>query len=431
MHTLLFLEPGHFHATLTLREPNPRVSPEVFVYASGGPELRDFLALVERFNGRAERPTRWRPVVVTDEDPLGRLIAERRGDVVVLAGRNGGKARTFHRLHEAGFHVLADKPWLVEPADLEPIRVSLQGWPLVREIMTGRHDVAAGLFKRLVDRRDVFGDFRTDGPAIEVEGVHQLEKLVDGAPLRRPPWFFDVRVQGGGAVDIPTHVVDQSQWLLEGRGVAPGAPARLDSARAWATEVPLEAFARITGHPQFPPELRSWVEDDVLRYACNAELAYRIGGVAARAKVSWALSTPPGGADTHASVAHGTRADVLMERTADTGYRRRLLVQPHGDPAFVSAALTDLVAGVQRELPGVGVAATGGGRYELTIPHALDAGHESQFARVLDGFLALVDERTWPAALAERTLAKYTLLAEAAALTRGGAAVDVATEASR
>src|SRR5687767_1068738 len=125
MHTLLFLEPGHFHATLTLREPHPHVSDEIFVYAPEGPDLRDFLALIERFNRRAERPTRWHPVVVTGGDPLSRLIAERRGDSVVLAGRNGGKARTFRRLHEAGFHVLADKPWLVEPADLEDVRTSL------------------------------------------------------------------------------------------------------------------------------------------------------------------------------------------------------------------------------------------------------------------------------------------------------------------
>src|SRR5712691_9308786 len=255
MHTLLFLEPGHFHATLTLREPNPRVSPEIFVYSqdgpeSPGPELRDFLALVERFNARAERPTRWRPVVVTSDDPLVRLIAERRGDVVVLAGRNGGKARTFRRLHEAGFHVLADKPWLVEPEDLADVRASLggldppvsPGWPLTMEIMTGRHDVAARLFKRLVDSRELFGDFRAGGPAIELASVHHLEKLVDGAPLRRPAWYFDVRVQGGGAVDISTHVVDQTQWLMEDRGLAPG-EMRLDSARQWATPVPLEAFS--------------------------------------------------------------------------------------------------------------------------------------------------------------------------------------------
>lgn len=79
MHSLLFLNPGHFHAALTLRVPQPRAADEVFVYAREGAELRDFLALVERFNRRSPNPTRWRPVVTTDDDPLGRLVEERRG----------------------------------------------------------------------------------------------------------------------------------------------------------------------------------------------------------------------------------------------------------------------------------------------------------------------------------------------------------------
>src|SRR5882724_3471719 len=144
MHTLLFLDPGHFHAALTLRVPQTRAADEVFVYAREGAELRDFLALVERFNRRSPHPTRWRPVVTTSDDPLGRLVDERRGDVVVLAGRNGGKARTIRRLHESGFHVLADKPWLVEAADLEHVRASLEGWPLAAGVMTWRPDWSSG-----------------------------------------------------------------------------------------------------------------------------------------------------------------------------------------------------------------------------------------------------------------------------------------------
>src|SRR6267142_1544706 len=190
MHTLLFLDPGHFHAALTLRVPQARA-----------------------------------------------------GDVVVVAGKNGGKARTMRRLHDAGFPVLADKPWLVEPADLEHVRASLEGWPLAAEIMTGRHDVAAGLVRKLVGTPALFGAFRDDGVAIEQEGVHHLEKLVDGAPLRRPWWYFDARVQGSGPVDITTHVLDQAQWLVDGDAAAPV----LLSAHAWSTRVPAEAFRRITG----------------------------------------------------------------------------------------------------------------------------------------------------------------------------------------
>jgi len=89
--------------------------------------------------------------------------------------------------------------------------------------MTGRQDLAAGLVKRLVGADALFGAFLRDGPAIEHESVHHLEKLVDGRPPQSPLVFFDVRVQGSGPVDIPTHVVDQAQWLVDGDASAPGA----------------------------------------------------------------------------------------------------------------------------------------------------------------------------------------------------------------
>src|SRR5213594_888268 len=414
MHTLLFLDPGRFHSALTLRVPQARAADEVFVYAREGAELRDFLALVERFNRRAPHPTRWRLVVTTSDDPLERLVHERRGDVVVLAGKNGGKARTIRRLHESGFHVLADKPWLVEPADLEHVRASLEGWPLAAEIMTGRHDLAAGLVKRLVGVPAIFGEFRDDGPAIEQESVHHLDKLVDGVPLRRPWWYFDVRVQGSGPVDIPTHVVDQAQWLADGDGAA----LALLSARAWPTRVPAEAFRRITGEPAFPHELAPFVEGDTLSYRCNAELVYRVGGVTASATTRWDLAPPPGGGDAARSVAHGTRADVRLEQSARTGHRRRVFVEPRTDAGSVGRALRETVRAWQAELPGVEVVPSGPETFEVIAPPPLDGGHETHFARVLDEFLTLVDAQHWPSALAERTLAKYTLLAEAAARTR-------------
>jgi predicted dehydrogenase len=417
MHRLLFLDPGHFHAALTLRVSSPRVAEEIVVYASGeGPELRDFLSLVERFNGRAVTPTRWRPIVVTGADPEARLIDERRGDVVVLAGRNGGKARTIQRLHAAGFHVLGDKPWLVEPADLEPIRASLSRWPLAMEVMTGRRDLFARVLKRLVDAPAAFGGFRTDGPAIEQESVHQLAKLVDGAPLRRPWWFFDVRVQGSGAVDIPTHLVDRAQWLADGTATEPGEALHLLAARAWSTPVPVEAFCRITGEAGFPPALRADVAGDTLSYRCNAEIGARLGAVTVQLTCRWDLASSPAAVDTHRTAVHGSRADLVLEQSAHTGHRRRLRVRGlDGDD--LERALRATVAGWQAELPGVGVMPDGPGQFELTIPDSLDAGHESHFARVLDDFLTAIDDGQWPSALAARTLAKYTFLAEVAAKT--------------
>jgi hypothetical protein len=208
-HTLLFLEPGHFHAALTLRESRPRVHDRVVVYATPRPgdrrgdEVGEFLALVETFNRRAERPTRWRVDIRTSGDPVGRLLDERPGDVAILAGRNDRKMALVRRLHDAGIHVLVDKPWITRAGAIADVRHVLTGGARVMEMMTGRHAPASIVAERLVREPDVFGEFHGDDgtPAIRLTSVHHLEKVVNGAPLRRPPWFFDVRVQ---AMEWPT-----------------------------------------------------------------------------------------------------------------------------------------------------------------------------------------------------------------------------------
>jgi predicted dehydrogenase len=321
--------------------------------------------------------------------------------VVVLAGKNGGKARTMRHLHDAGFHVLADKPWLVEPDDLDHVQACLTGWPLATEIMTGRHDVPARLLQRLVSAPTVFGTFRTDVPALEMDSVHYLEKLVDGAPLRRPWWFFDVRVQGRGIVDIPTHLVDRAQWL------APGTP-RLVSARSWATRVPADAFRRITGESQFPSALAPLVTSDALDYECNTELAFTIGGVAVKAGARWEVT---GGSDASLLVARGTDAEIRLEQSARTGHRRTLSVETR-EPR----AVEDLVVASQAEFPGVR-AEIRDGRVEVVVPPGLDGGHETHFPLVLDQMLRAIDDGRWPTDVATRTREKYAVLADAAAAT--------------
>ena len=416
MHTLTFLEPGHFHATLTLRAAHAAVSPEVFVYATAGPELDDFLALVERFNRRAERPTDWRPRVRLSADPLAQLLVERPGDVVVLAGKNGGKARVMRRLHASGLHVLVDKPWLVEPEDLAEIRASLAGGPIAREMMTGRRDTIGRLVKRLVDDPEVFGGFATDAarPAIEQESVHHFEKRVDGAPLRRPWWFFDPRVQGSGAVDIPTHQIDQAQWLLDA-DAARGDVPQLLAARGWSTRVPVDVFTRISGAAGVPPALRGAVDGNALRVFCNAELSYRLRGVTARAATRWEVSSPPGGGDTSRLILRGRAAEIRVEQSAETGFRRRVVVEARGDAAETARHLERVLTG--GEWPAVQARAVGQASLEIDVPAALDVGHEAHFAELLDELLGWIDTGHRPAALATRTLAKYTLLAEAADMT--------------
>ncbi len=422
MHTLTFLEPGHFHAALTLRERHPLVSDEIVVYvtqepglAGGGREIVEFLDLLEAFNRRPERPTRWRPVIRAGPEPLARLVRERPGDVVVLAGRNDHKMALVRELHDAGFHVLADKPWITTAAALADVRHVLSGGARVMEMMTGRHAGTMRIAERLVREPEVFGVFDAGRePAIRLASVHHLEKSVNGAPLRRPPWYFDVRVQGDGLADIPTHLIDQAQRFLATHGAAADHDAELLSARRWSTPVPRAVFARITSLADFPPELGAVVDGDVLAYAGNAELAFRMRGVGVHLHTRWDLTEPPGGGDAHSATVVGTEARVRVEQGPHTGFRRRLVVEPRGNAAPIGAALERALAAWRPEYPGLAAVASPEG-YEIEIPPGPGTAHEGQFPLVLDEFLRSLGGGPWPDARAAETLAKYDLLARALA----------------
>jgi predicted dehydrogenase len=421
VHTLSLVDPGHFHAALTLRERHPRVRDEVFVYAPPGPELDDFLALIDAFNRRAERPTDWRPVVRRGAGSLERFLRERPGEVVILAGRNDRKIALMRQLHDAGVHVLADKPWLAGPEGLDDLRHTLAGGALAMEIMTGRHEISSILIRKLVGEGEIFGDFESkesDSPAIEVASVHHLEKTVNDAPLRRQAWFFDVRVQGDGIANIPTHMVDHAQQLVAAGSAAPRrSTPELIAARRWATRVPRALFARVTGQREFPAEIRDAVADSELSYYGNAELSFRLGDVAVALDTRWDLSAPAGGGDTHRTVIRGTRAEIRVEQGPLTGFRRRVTIMPRLAGDRLRATLERTVAAWQGEHPGVALSADGSG-WAIHVPGRLDTGHESQFPLVLADFLTFVERGSAPPTLAADTLAKYVLLAGASVQAR-------------
>ena len=194
----------------------------------------------------------------------------------------------------------------------------------------------------------IFGGWADDaGPAIRLESVHHLDKRVNGAPLRRPAWYFDVRAQGDAIADIPTHLVDHVQRL------APGEALALVSARRWPTVVPREVFARITGVSEFPSSLSGSVEGGALAYLGCGELEFRAGRVPVRCRVRWDLTEPPGGGDSSLVLLRGRRADVRVEQSARTGWARRLSVEPRGgEGPAVEAALGDGVASWQGGVAG-------------------------------------------------------------------------------
>ncbi|NIU83789.1 MAG: Gfo/Idh/MocA family oxidoreductase, partial [Candidatus Thorarchaeota archaeon] len=137
----MIIDPGHFHAALSLKEPHRDISSEVFVYAPEGPELDQFLSIVNSFNVRQVNPTQWNLQVYKGKDFLEASTREKKGDIAIIAGKNNTKMDTIQRLHEAGFHILADKPLIISNSKLELLFNTLhKPSPLLMDIMTGRHE---------------------------------------------------------------------------------------------------------------------------------------------------------------------------------------------------------------------------------------------------------------------------------------------------
>ena len=257
------LDPGHFHAGLVQKEMYPDVSSTVDIYAPEGPDLDGHLKRIAAFNGRKDNPTTWVLELHKGPDFLDRMLRERPGNVVVISGRNRGKIDRIGRSVGAGLHVLADKPWVLKSSDLPRLEQTLadadRRQVVAYDIMTERFEVTTILQRALVNDPAVYGQQlkgTPDDPAVYMESVHHLMKVVSGAPNIRPAWFFDTDEQGEGLNDIGTHLVDLVQWtLFPDRPIDYRTDVKVLSAYRWPTVIPEADFRRVTASAGFPSTL--------------------------------------------------------------------------------------------------------------------------------------------------------------------------------
>ena len=107
---LMTLDPGHFHAALIQKSMYPQIDPTVYVFAPEGEDVAQHLGRIEGFNKRAESPTAWVEKVYTGVDYLEKMLAEKPGNVMMVAGNNAKKTEYIQKAVEAGINVFADKP---------------------------------------------------------------------------------------------------------------------------------------------------------------------------------------------------------------------------------------------------------------------------------------------------------------------------------
>ena len=427
---LMTADPGHFHAALIQKSMYPDVSPRVDVFAPLGADLIEHLKRVAAFNSRAEDPTSWQLEVHASSDFWERMLRDRPGNVVVLSGRNRPKIDRILSAVQQGLHVLADKPWILRSADLPALESALAGADakgiVAYDIMTERFEITSMLQRALVNDPATFGTLLRGSPAepaVYMESVHYLMKLVAGAPNIRPAWFFDTAEQGEGLNDIGTHLVDLVQWtLFPEQAIDFRSDVDVVAAQRWPTWIPEAEFRRVTGASGFPAGVAASVKDGRLEYYCNTLVSYTIRGVHATLNVIWDWEAAPGAGDTHFAFYKGSRARVEVRQTRADRYRPELYVIPAeaAQQPRVLAAVRAKIAALAPQFPGVSVAERGG-EIHVAIPDRFRVGHEAHFAEVAANYFKyLRDRRVLPAWERPNMLAKYAVTTKGTELSRQG-----------
>ncbi|MDD4429099.1 MAG: putative oxidoreductase C-terminal domain-containing protein, partial [Paludibacter sp.] len=332
---LVVLDPGHFHASLLQKFPQKQVNDTVWVYAPEGDELDQYLRSIEGYNQRADNPTDWYGVVYTGNDYLEKMIGEKKGNVVVLAGNNGKKTDYIAKSINAGYNVLSDKPMAINRKGFELLKETFDSARVhdlyLYDVMTERYDIINTLTRELVNNKELFGDLQvgtTDEPAITMQSVHHYFKEVSGNVLVRPAWFYDVEQQGEGMVDVATHLVDLINWqcfpieLIDYRS-----DVKIIGANHWPTKLTLDDFSRSTTLETYPEFLKKYVTDDILHVYGNGTINYQVKGKNISVTVLWNYKAPEGGGDAYSALIKGTLATVAIVQNEEEHYIKQLYIE--------------------------------------------------------------------------------------------------------
>lgn len=420
---LITLDPGHFHAALVQKNSYQQVADEVFVYAPEGDDVKEHLAKVEAYNKRADSPTRWDEVVYTGPDFMEKMIAEKKGNVMVTAGNNGKKTDYIKRTLLAGINVLADKPMAINSANFETLKecFDIAGTQnvLLYDIMTERHEITTILQRELSMLPAVYGEQLTgtpEEPGIVKESVHHFFKTVSGNPLKRPAWFFDVEQQGEGIVDVTTHLVDLVQWeafpdvILDYQK-----DIELLDANRWTTPMTKEQFKEVTGLDTYPDYLQKDVVSDTLKVYANGDILYKLKGLYAKVSVIWNYTFPEGGGDTHFSVMKGSKADLVIRQGKEQGYKPELFIEtlPDIDLAAYEKDLDAAMPTVADKYPGIALDKIADNVWQVHIPDRYRVGHEAHFGQVTENFLQYLKDGKLPDWEVPNMIAKYYVTTQA------------------
>lgn len=423
---LITLDPGHFHAALVQKPMYDNVDSVVHVYAPEGNDVKEHLKKIEAYNTRPENPTNWEIDLYTGADYLEKMLSEKPGNVVVIAGNNKLKTEYIKKSIDAGLNVFADKPMAINTQSFELLKQAFsaadQKGLVLYDIMTERFEITTMLQREFSQLPELFGTLQQgtpEDPAVTKESVHHYSKMVSGSPLIRPAWFFDVEQQGEGIVDVTTHLVDLVQWECFPGQVINQSDVNITKARHWKTELTPAQFEKVTGLNSYPEYLKKDVDNKgTLGVYANGEINYQIKGINAKVSVIWNFEAPAGTGDTHFSIMKGTKANLIIRQGKEENFKPVLYIEPvdKGDKQFESN-LNSALAKVQAKFPGVDVQRSGN-IWTVAVPEKYHNGHEAHFGQVTEKYLEYLQNGNMPEWEVPNMITKYFVTTRALEIAR-------------
>ena len=403
---IVVIDPGHPHAAGVQIERLEGVSDTVLVFAPEGPELQEYLRVIDYYNGRKQSPTSWVEKVYTGKDYLKKVPKAGEGDFVVLAGKNSQKPDYILQSIRKGYNVFSDKPMAVDGKGYRKLekayRMAEKKGLILFDEMTERYNSYNILCREIMSMNDIVGEVAS----YYIYDVHHYYKKSAGSVALRPSWYFDVREQGEGIADVSTHFIDLAMWQC-----SPDVPVSKERVSAIAgshypTVISRDQFATVSGETDFPEFLSPYIRDGKLEVNANGTLQFAIDAIPVKIDIEWRYGDDST-RDIFRQEIKCASAVILQTQDETTSNIRKMTVRMSDSAAeAVSARLS-------AKYPWVSLSRVSEGLYEVVTDAASRPRAVSGATATADKFLSFLNGEPMPAWESVNTLTKYYITTSA------------------
>ena len=219
-------------------------------------------------------------------------------------------------------------------------------------------------------------------------------------------------------MDVTTHLVDLVQWECFPDQILNPSDVQLAAARRWPTVISKDEFKGVTGFDEFPEFLKKDIKDGKLNVYSNGEMIYQLKGIWAKVSVTWNYMPPAGGGDTHYSVMHGSKCDLVIKQGPEEKYVPTLYIEKVKGVKLPD--FTTKLKEVLAKLPydSLQVVTVNSNTLKIEVPKKYRVSHEEHFGQVTARFLQYLQDGRLPEWEVPGMITKYYTTTSALKLAR-------------